>query len=201
MKIIGLCGGSGSGKGSVAKMFLNFNIPGVDADCVYHELTDKPSECLSELCSEFGNEILNTEGGLDRAALGKIVFYGDGAEERRKRLNAISHKHVLMKIREIISEYKEKDYPAVIVDAPLLFESGFNTECDLIILVVAERETRIRRIVERDGVTPSLAEKRIDTQIPDEELKSRVDYVIDNSGALAKTYGQVTKITKELLKR
>ena len=201
MKIIGLCGGSGSGKGSVAKMFLNFNIPSIDADKVYHELTDKPSECLSELSSVFGKEILNEMGGLDRGALGKIVFYGDKAEERRKKLNTISHRHVLVKIREIISEYREKDYPAVLVDAPLLFESGFNTECDCIILVFAERETRIKRIVERDGITPSLAEKRIDAQIPDEELKSRVDYVIDNSGPFAKTYGQVTKITKELFNK
>ncbi len=200
MKIIGLCGGSGSGKGTVAKMFLNFNIPSIDADAIYHELTDKPSECLSELISVFGTAILSDAGGLDRSALGKIVFYGEAAEENRKKLNSISHKHVLVRIREIISDYRKNGVPVILVDAPLLFESGFNAECDCIILVRAEREVRIARITERDGISREAAERRIDAQIPDAELAERADYVIDNSGTFAKTYGQLTQITKELLK-
>ncbi len=199
MEIIGLSGGSGSGKGTVAKMFLNFGIPSIDADKVYHELTEKPSLCLSELVSAFGTEILNVDGGLDRGALGKIVFYGEGAEKRREKLNQISHKHVLSRIRELISEYEGKGAPAVLVDAPLLFESGFNSECDLVILVTADREVRIARITERDGISREAAERRINSQISDEELSSRVDFVIDNSGAFAKTYSQVTAITKKML--
>ncbi len=200
MKIIGLCGGSGSGKGTVAKMFSNFNIPSIDADAVYHELTDKPSDCLSELVREFGEGILNEAGTLDRAALGKIVFVGDTAETNRKKLNEISHRHVLANIRAGLSALDKKGVPAAIVDAPLLFESGFNLECDTVILVVADEKTRIQRIVERDNITEEAAKRRISAQLSDAELSGRVDYIIDNSEAFAKTYVQVTKITKEILK-
>ena len=200
MKIIGLCGGSGSGKGAVSKMFSNFNIPSIDADAVYHDLTDKPSECLSELVREFGEGILNERGTLDRSALGKIVFFGEDAEKKRKVLNEISHRHVLSQIRAKLKRIELTGAPCAIVDAPLLFESGFNLECDVLILVTADTETRIKRITERDNISEEAAKRRILAQLSDTELSDKVDYVIDNSGAFAKTYGQVTKITQDLLK-
>ena len=106
LKIIGLCGGSGSGKGSVAELFLEYGIPSVDTDAVYHDITSSPSPCLDALVAEFGTDILTPDGALDRKKLSGIVFFGQDSIKRREKLNAISHKYVLAKTREILSVYE-----------------------------------------------------------------------------------------------
>ncbi len=182
MKIIGLCGGSGSGKGTVATLLAKMGIPTVDTDLVYRTLTSGPSECLSALADKFGREIIAEDGSLDRAVLRPRVFSGDGAEERLRRLNEISHFHILAETRRRLSEYEKAGFFAATVDAPLLYESGFDSECHAVIAVVADRETRISRIIARDGISREAAEQRIATQISDEELCKRADYVIVNDG-------------------
>ncbi len=200
MKIIGLCGGSGSGKGTVAEIFSVFGIPSVDTDKVYHELTSRKSDCLDALVSEFGEVILNEEGTLDRKALSSLVF-GDGAAAvKRQILNKIAHKFVLERTREILRDYELMGAKAALVDAPLLFESGFDKECDLIIAVVADMKVRIDRIMLRDGITERSATLRVKTQLPDDYLSSRADYVVNNSGSLDDLEKTVSEIAYELLK-
>ena len=196
MKVIGLCGGSGSGKGAVASLFAEHGFLHIDADEVYHSLTSRETPCLNELRSEFGDDIITADGSLDRKALAEIVFSGHNTNAI-KRLNAISHRHVLREIRRIIKAADEK-YSAVLVDAPLLFESGFDTECDLVVAVLAPREERIRRIIVRDNITEEAAARRIDAQISDPELTSRADFVIKNDSDLdnlkSAVYGLISKI-------
>lgn len=197
MKVIGLCGGSGSGKGFIGKMFLSLDIPTIDTDKVYHELISKKSDCTLALIDEFGTDILNPDGSVSRPALRSLVF-SHGTRERLNRLNEITHKFILNKTEELIKEYERLGKKAVIIDAPLLFESGFNQKCDIIILVTAEREVRIKRIMERDLITREAAERRIDSQLSDELLKERVDIVIDNSHDGDAALKKVVEISKRI---
>ncbi|MBO7302890.1 MAG: dephospho-CoA kinase, partial [Clostridia bacterium] len=95
MKILGLCGGSGSGKGTVARLLLKYGIPTIDTDGVYHNITSRKSECLDALVNAFGSEIIGESGALDRKRLSEIVFSSPDAATRRAELNKIAHKHVL----------------------------------------------------------------------------------------------------------
>ena len=182
MKIIGLCGGSGSGKGTVAKILSKRGVAHIDADAVYHELVCGPSQLMNELVSEFGEGIVNSEGGLYRPALASIVF-AEGAEWKLERLNVITHKFVLERIEQIISDFSSRGYKAVLVDAPLLFESGFDSRCESVICVIAPHDLRIKRIVSRDGITADAASKRILSQVSDDALSQKCDYVINNDAS------------------
>ena len=199
MKIIGLCGGSGSGKGEVARMLREAGCLHLDADAIYHSFISGDSDCLRELADEFGKEIIAPNGALDRKKLAAIVF-ADGAEEKRQRLNTISHRYVLEEIRRRIAD-AENEYTVAVVDAPLLFESGFNAECDAIISVIAPRDARIARIVERDGLTSEQAARRIDAQLDEEFLRSHSNFTIENKhdlSALALKVEKIIEIIKEI---
>lgn len=199
MKIIGLCGGSGSGKGTVAELFSEYGIPSVDTDAVYHDITSYSSPCLDALVLAFGAEIVAAGGALDRKRLSNIVFFGEDSEQKREKLNTISHKYVLDKTREILSEYEKQGKKAAFVDAPLLFESGFDRECDLIVAVIADKSVRIDRIMKRDGIDKKSAQRRIDSQLTDEYLKGKSDFIIENSGNFSELKTQVEKIATQIL--
>lgn len=178
LKVIGLCGGSGSGKGFVSTIFAKHGYLTIDTDMVYREITDKKSPCLAALVSEFGDRILNQKGTLDRKKLGSIVF---SDTEKLKRLNSIAHKFVLSEVRAYIENAKKANCRGVIVDAPLLYESGFDSECDFVIAVVARKDIRISRIIKRDAITEEAAIKRIESQLSDDYLVSKADFVIENN--------------------
>jgi len=199
LKVIGLCGGSGSGKSTVSQIFLERGIPSVNTDAVYHDLTSRKSPCLDALVSEFGEEILNENGALDRRALSKIVFSGDVSSENRRKLNLISHKFVLDATRDMLKAFKKDGAKAALVDAPLLFESGFNKECDAIIAVIADEKTRISRIIARDNITENAAKLRINSQLPDAYLQENSDYVIDNSGDISETENAAIKVLNKII--
>lgn len=198
MKIIGLCGGSGSGKGKVADLFSVYGIMSIDTDAVYHDLTSHKSPCLDELVEEFGESILNIDGSLNRKKLSEIVFKSEDSTIKRALLNKISHKHVLNKTREIILEFQENGAEAVLVDAPLLFESGFNKECDAVIAVTADMEVRADRVVKRDGISKNAAMLRIRSQLPDEYLIDNSNYHIINDGSFDKLEKQVSALVNEI---
>lgn len=198
MKIIGLCGGSGSGKGAVCTCFSKLGVPSVDTDAVYREITSGEGECMSALISAFGSEIAFADGSLNRKKLASIVFSGDGNQQRRATLNKISHKFILDETRKRFSEYESKGYTMAIIDAPLLFESGFDKECYKIICVVADRNVRIKRIMERDNLTKGEAEMRIRSQKNDEELTALCDFVIENNGDYSSLASEVERVKKLL---
>ena len=198
MKIIGLCGGSGSGKGTVCSVFKTLGIPSIDTDAVYRDMVSKDSPCLRALTLEFGKEILLDDGSLNRKLLAQIVFSGDDKETKLKLLNSISHKYILEETERIIDKYKQAGYFAAIIDAPVLFESGFNKKCDLTICVIANHETRINRIVARDGITSRQASARIASQKSDEELISLCDYYIENNGDFDSLFNTVSAIKKHI---
>jgi dephospho-CoA kinase len=197
MKIIGLCGGSGSGKGTVSAIFLEMGIPSVDTDAVYHEMTCYDSPCLQALRHEFGQEIVDQSDSLDRAKLASIVF---NDVEKLDKLNRITHAFILGETRKRLEVYKSQGYSAALVDAPVLFESGFDSECDEIICVIADPRVRIERIVARDKITEHAARSRIDRQISNDELITRCDYVIYNNDDMVSLRANVSEIAKIILK-
>jgi dephospho-CoA kinase len=196
MKVIGLCGGSGSGKGAVSGIFAEIGIPSIDTDAVYREMTLSDSPCMRALRREFGEEVVNSLGGLDRTRLASIVF---SDPTRLEKLNKIAHSFILDEARRRLAEYRDKGFAAAIVDAPVLFESGFDSECDEIICVVADRETRIARIMSRDGISYDAAEKRIASQMKDEILISKCDHVIYNNADIESLREGILSLKNKLI--
>ena len=174
LKIIGVCGRSGSGKGYVSRMFSLFGIPSVDTDAVYKDIISggARTECVGELVSAFGSSIVDDEGNLMRRKLANIVF-AEGAADKLKMLNQITHKYILAETLRICSEYKKMGKKAVIIDAPVLFESGFDYYCDIKLCVTAPEEILVERICQRDGIPEFEAKRRLESQMSAESCATQ----------------------------
>ena len=197
MKIIGLCGGSGSGKSEVCSFVISLGIPVIDADAVYHEITSKEGQCLEQLRLEFGDEIISC-GALDRKALSKIVFESGEPKKIFARLNSITHPYVLSDIEDSLRKYEREGKEFCFVDIPLLFESGFDERCDYTVAVLADTEIRISRIVERDKITEENAKARIESQIDNETLRSLTDYQLINNSDKEKLRRSVSELLEKI---
>ena len=180
MRIIGVTGPSGAGKGALCELLKKRGIVCIDADAVYHSLLVPPSECLDALKSAFGESVFSPNGSLDRAALGRIVF---AESDKLELLNSTVLSYVLAKFRVMISELEAKGEAAVVIDAPTLIESGFDKECDVVISVLAPVETRLERIMRRDSITREKALLRIKAQKSDEFYISHSNAVLCNDGS------------------
>ena len=200
MKVIGLCGGSGSGKSAASELLEKIGIPHIDADGIYRDLTSYESDCMRVLKSEFGDAVMNEDGSLNRDYVRELVFSGNDRDTKRARLNEITHKYVLSEIDKQIEKYKSEGREAVIADVPLLFESGFNEKCDFTVAVVADEAVRIDRIVRRDKITKEQAKARINAQISTDELISRVDFVLENNGDLDELEKAVMVLYERMIK-
>lgn len=177
MTVIGLTGPSGSGKGEVAKILSEYGAVHIDADAVYHNLLLPPSECLDELVEEFGANILNAGGLLDRRIVSEMVF---ADPDKLDRLNKITHKYVCSRIRQIIRYHESNACIACVIDAPLLYEAGLDLDCDFVICIIADKDIRARRIALRDSITVERAYTRINAQKPDDFYSQRSKYIISN---------------------
>ena len=178
---IGICGSSGSGKGYVCKLFSTYGFKWIDTDRVYRDLATPKSQCVMELKKCFGDSVLNSDGSLNRKSLSKMVFEGEGFEKRLDMLNKITHFYIKKETEQIISECEKNGYRGVLIDAPVLFESGFDKMCDVTICVTAPLELKLQRIVNRDNITLEKATARIRSQLSDSELREKCTYEIDNS--------------------
>ena len=193
MKVIGLCGQSGSGKGLVCAFFNELNIKCIDTDKIYHDIISTDSECTRELITVFGDTIY-ANPGINRKELAKLAF---SSEKKLKKLNAITHKHILENVRVQIDKIKgEQLYDGIIIDAPLLFESGFDVECEATIAVIANDDIKISRIIKRDAITYDMALKRISSQISDSSLKNKCTYVINNNSTTIELKKKVEELKK-----
>ncbi len=180
--LIGLCGRSGTGKGYVCKLFAKLGIPSVDTDAVYRTMTAPSatlSPCMTELVEAFGDGIRLPDNSLNRPALSAVVFGEDGGEALQT-LNRITHAHILRETKRLAEEYAAEGADLVIIDAPVLFESGFDAMCRFTMCVCASEETSVTRILKRDGITREAALRRLASQIPTEELIRRCDFHIEN---------------------
>lgn len=180
MKIIGLTGGTGSGKGFVSERLKKRNAYVMDADKIAHEIIEKDKPAYKEIVDYFGRSILDESGCIIRRKLGDIVF---SDSEKLAFLNKCTHKYINMEIMRIIDEVRHQTdkYTAIVIDAPLLAEAGLTDICDDIWVVYADREVRVRRIMERDSITEEQARNRIASQKTWEEYKALGAVIIDNS--------------------
>lgn len=179
MKVIGLTGGSGAGKGYVCDIFASFGVSSLNTDRVSRTVCMPGTPCLEELKQRFGRRIIDCDGTLNRALLADIVF-SEGHEFDLSDLNRITHRYILQYCRGWIKEQKKNNAAAVIIDAPQLYESGFDGECDVVIAVVASKEKRIERIIRRDGISHNNAVKRISAQHDNTFFLEHADYIIQN---------------------
>jgi len=198
MLVLGLTGPTGAGKGAVSALFAQlYGVPAIDTDAVYHQLLIPPSVCLNELVTAFGASILNPDGTLNRPALSAIVF-SDTTREKQTQLNHITHKYVLDRSREMLADYRQAGMHAALVDAPLLYESGFDAECDAVIAVLAPREVRKERIIKRDGLSEERAVARLNMQKPDRFYTDKTDFVVINDGDMDALRRQVERLVQQL---
>lgn len=191
MIVIGLTGGTGSGKGCVCQKFLKYNISSIDTDKVSRDVCAKGMPCLNELEKIFGSQILNPDNSLNRKKLASIVF---SDKEKLNILNLISHKFILNDVRKWLENEKHNGKKAAIVDAPLLYESGFDKECDIIIAVISDIEIRKQRILKRDNLSTEEIKQRLKNQGNDEFYTKKADYVIVNNGSLDNLETQIDTI-------
>ncbi|WP_405728502.1 dephospho-CoA kinase [Anaerotignum sp.] len=196
MKVIGLTGGTGSGKSVVSKSLAEAGAVIVDADKIAHEIILKDEPAYHEIVEYYGTGILDAEGNIIRKKLGEIVF---NDKEKLAFLNQCTHKYITAEVKRQIAAAKgEGTAAAVIVDAPLLLEAKLETVCDLVWVVYADPEVRAQRVMDRDGISYELAKARIANQKSWEEYKSAASAVIDNSKDLVHLKEQITQIFKLL---
>jgi dephospho-CoA kinase len=197
MLIVGITGSLGTGKTTVARFFKKRGAEVFDADVIAHQLISRRGACFNRIVHYFGRGIL-TNRNIDRKKLARLVFSNP---EKLKKLCGMIHPVVTQEIKKKIVKLKlEKKNRIVIIDAPLLIEAGLDGLADILIVVKANREKQIRRIMKRMGIAPREALKRITAQMGIKEKIKRADVVIDNRGSLKETEQQVGKIWQRIMK-
>ena len=182
---VGLTGGIGSGKSTVARLLAEHGALVIDADQIAREVVEPGQPALTEIAERFGPDVITTDGSLDRAALAAIVFADAVA---LADLNAITHPRIAARTAQLIDA--APDDAVVVYDMPLLVENDLAEGWDHVIVVEADREVRVRRLIER-GLDEADIEARMSRQASDEQRRAVADVVIDNSGDLDSLRAQV----------
>lgn len=192
---VGLTGNIASGKSAVAHVWQRFGAPVVDADELARKAVDRESAGLRRVVERFGPGVLQEDGSLDRAALRAIVFDDDAA---RAALERILHPEI-NRLRQVEEERLERSGERIVVHmVPLLFEAGLAERCDLVVLVDAPVDVRLRRIIETRGVDEAEARRMIAAQMPAAQKRARADIVIDNDGPLARLEARAGEVWREI---
>lgn len=196
--LVGLTGGIGSGKSTVASMFADAGFALIDSDAIARTEVETP-EVMAELVKRFGEDIRtgNAEAPLNRTLLAQRAFASDEATEA---LNSITHPAIRNRTLSLIASADPKHNP-VLIDMPLLVETGFHAKCDAVVVVVAHPDLRVDRLVTMRGLDPADARARINKQATDAERAAVADYVLDNNKDLLHLETQVQEVIAELLSR
>ena len=217
--VIGLTGGIGTGKSTAAKYLLEAELPvgfgaggltsavtapalvHVDADAISRQLTVKEPEVTNPVLEELRDafegadiHVLREDGSLDRAAMASLVF---ADPEKKKLLEDILFRHIIQEIHRQIDEAGKAGRP-VLLDVPLLFESGLDSLCDYVIALSVDEDVRIGRVVARDGCSEEDVRARIRNQMSDEERRTRADFVVENSGSREELFRQLDEVLAEI---
>lgn len=194
MRIIGLTGGIGGGKSTVSAMLRDLGATIVDADEAAHAVEEPGQPALEEIRRDFGDEVIGPGGRLDRQALAQRVFSDEAA---RQRLNAITHPLVGLWMGARIAEAAERGDQILVLDAPLLFETGLDGATEATVVVWAPEEVQVQRAVSR-GMEEADVRARIGAQMPLDDKRRRATHVIDNSGDIEATRAQVEDLWRRL---
>ncbi len=193
--VIGLVGGIGSGKSTVAKAFADLGCVVSDSDKSGAEALRKP-DVVKELVSWWGDEILDADGAVDRKKVAAIVFRDTDA---RTKLEELVHPMIHADRHALIeSSRSDGDIRAVIVDAPLLYEAGVDSECDAVVFVQTPKRIRAQRVLQTRGWDESELDRREKAQMGLEHKRDRADHIVTNGGSLDELLPQVARILKEI---
>ncbi len=179
--VIGLTGQTGAGKTTVSDYLRENGVTVIDADQVARRVVESGSACIADIALEFGCEYINADGTLNRRKMARAAF---GDRETLKKLNAVMFPYIIDELHEEIAQLKQEKGGLLVLDAPTLFESGADRECDYVISVTASPEERKRRIMVRDGLTEEEARERINAQHDEEYYRSRSWKVLENDGGV-----------------
>ena len=195
--LVGLTGSIATGKSTVSRMFAHLGARVLDADLLAREVVMPGQPAYLKIVEEFGQSVVQEDGTLDRKGLGAIVF---AAPARRKRLEEITHPAIAARQQRILSVLEEEAFEGIVIwDVALLFETGGVAKVDRVVVVYADPETEVARLVARDGMAEADARARIASQMPVAEKAKRAHYVIDNSGDRAHSESQVKAVYEALL--
>ncbi len=198
MIVAGLTGGIASGKSTVARFLKNYGALIIDADQISREVVAPGRPAWHEIQDRFGDSVITDDGTIDRARLGDIVF---NDARLRQDLEKIIHPRVGAEIDARMKRYEEQSPQAVVImDIPLLFETGRTSELSEIIVVYTSKDNQQKRLMERDGYTIDEARARMASQMPMEEKVKRATIVIDNNGSLSETKRQTLTVYRKLEK-
>ncbi len=180
MKIIGVTGSSGAGKTEVCKILQKkYDAEIIDADTVAKKLSKKGTVYLNSIVNHFGEDIVYKNGALNRKKLASMIYEDN---QKREQLNRCTFDFIVQEIKKRINRVNHKDM--ILIDAPLLFESGLDSICDSVIVILAQPEEQIKRICKRDGITEEMAKKRLNAQNTNEYFKEVGDIIIVNDKTL-----------------
>ena len=186
--ILGLTGGIATGKSTVSRYFSDKGYAVVDADVVARRVVEPGTEGLANIVAHFGTEIIQKDGTLNREKLGAMIF---SDAEKRETLNNLLSAQIRRAIMADTETLVNANQPLIVLDIPLLYEAGYETHCDAVMVVYTTEAVQLERLMARNNLTEEEALNRIASQEPIETKKDRADIVIDNNGPLNHTYEQV----------
>ncbi|EFG47736.1 dephospho-CoA kinase [Brevibacterium mcbrellneri ATCC 49030] len=195
--LIGLTGGIGAGKSTVAQLFEERGVPIVDADAIARDVVKPGEPALAELVEHFGESILGADGELNRGKLAEVAF---ADAESHEALNAIMHPAISAETSKRIDVLRG-DHPVIVHDVPLLVEAGLAGNYDLTVLVDTPAEVRLQRLTELRGMDPEDAKKRIAAQATDEQRRAVCDVALDNSGDIEHLRAQFEQMWERFISR
>ncbi|XP_066905291.1 dephospho-CoA kinase domain-containing protein isoform X2 [Halyomorpha halys] len=188
MFIVGLTGGIGTGKSTVAQMIKDYDIPVLDADFYARKVVEPGKTAWKKIKNEFGGAVFHPSGEINREALGELIFQN---KERRRKLNEITHPEIYREMAWAAIKCFFQGHQFIVMDLPLLFESGVMLNYIYkIIVVTCEEDLQVERLIERNRMTEARAKIRIATQMPLEKKAEAAHFVIENSGSLEDTREQ-----------
>ncbi|MHA7725386.1 dephospho-CoA kinase [Corynebacterium sp. HMSC062E11] len=198
MKLIGLTGGIGSGKSTVAQLLVRHGWELVDADQIARDIVEPGQPALTELAQAFGEDILQEDGSLDRGLLASRAF---SSREKTAVLNSITHPRINEETQARFDAARQAGADFVVYDMPLLVDKGLHKDMDATIVVDVDAEERVRRLVAYRGLDEEDARRRIAAQIPDDVRRVVADFIIDNNGPLEALDEQVEGVAEKLRAR
>lgn len=198
MAVIGLTGGIGSGKSTVAARMRRAGVPVIDADRVAREIVEPGSPALVEIERVFGAEVIATDGSLRRKALGAIVF---SDPEKLATLNRITHPAILRLTQRRLADLASAGHPWAVYEAALILENGLSPGLDQLVAVVCDPNRQLERVMKRDGLSETDASARIASQTGNERKREAADHVLENDGELEALIVEVDALVERLARR
>lgn len=193
--VAALTGRSGAGKSLASAFLAEHGVPVLDGDQVARQVVEPGEPCLDELVKAFGADILQPDGTLNRRKLGDICF---ADPEKKHTLNAITHPHILESMQRTFAALKAAGERCCVVEAAALLESGLDKLCDRIILVTADEDTLVARIMQRDGLTEQQARTRVRSQMNEDVIRAMADAVVVNNGDETALHEQLQALLAKL---